>query len=227
MNPPSGIEVLPNGQWIVEGDTHLSAWAKEHGTVITDAPLLDWLEPHFRDAKVIYDLGANIGDHSLQYAQWGKTVVAIEAHPVAFACLQHNVPSATCLNFAVSDVNGSVNLASCENVGASRIQPDGEWSVPAFALDDYPGIPAPDAIKIDIEGWEPMAITGMAGLITRHKPVLFIEANRGALEANGYSVEGLIDMVKSLGYGDPVLYPPEAEASWPQFDCLFLPTPNP
>lgn len=224
MSPPSGIEAIPNGQWIVEGDTHLSAWAKEHGTIVTDPWLFKWLKPFLKDVKVVWDIGAAIGDHTRQYLDWGMDVVAIEPHPVSFACLERNCPDAMCLNFAASDREGTVNLASNDNIGASRIHPTGEWTVPAYALDDasHLHLPVPDFIKADVEGFEPMAIAGMAGTITRHKPILFIEMNAGALEANGCTVEGLHDTVLGLGYSDFKIYPEDAEFGDPQFDILYL-----
>ncbi len=223
--PPPGIEPLPNGQWVVEGDTHLGLWAKQKGTIVTDPHVFAFLKPHLTGVKVVYDLGANIGDHTRQYLDWGMQVVAIEPHPVTFRCLEHNCPDAVCLNVAASHEAGSLPFTGLDNVGASRVHKDGEWSVPAVAMDDVPDLPPPDFVKIDIEGFEPNAITGMAGTITRHKPILFMEANRGALEANGFTVEGLIEQVRSLGYREPILYPEGAKMDWPQFDMMFLPKP--
>ena len=225
MNLPPGIEALPNGQWVVAGDTHLGAWAKQHGRIITDPHLLKWLKPHLNGVKVAWDLGANIGDHTRQYLDWGVVVAAFEPHPVAFACLEHNCPEATCFNLAASDTTGSLNFMPTDNVGASRVHSDGVWSVPSQALDDIFGLPAPDFVKIDIEGFEAAAITGMAGTLTRHKPSLLVEMNRGALAGNGVTVEGLRDLIESLGYRAAALYPPEATWDFEQFDCLFLATP--
>ena len=225
--PPPAIEVLPNGQWVVAGDTHLGKWAKEKGTIVTDPHLFKWLEPCLEGVKVVWDIGANIGDHTRQYLDWGMKVVAVEPHPISVECLKHNCPEAKCLNIAASDGYGSLNFTSLDNVGASRIHPDGEWQVPAAALDDIPDLPAPGFVKIDVEGYEPVAITGMAGTITRHKPILFVEMNSGALEANGASVEGLRDLIESLGYRVAALYPPAAKWSNPQFDVLFTPIPVP
>lgn len=225
MTPPSSIEALPNGQWVVAGDTHLGAWAKQHGQIITDPHLFKWLKPHLNGVRVVWDAGANIGDHTRQYLDWGMHVVAIEPHPVAVQCLSHNCPEADTYNLAASYKKGSLNFTASDNVGASRIHPDGEWSVPAMALDDIPGLPAPDFIKIDIEGFEAAAITGMAGTLTRHRPILLVEMNKGALAANDVTVEGLREQIESLGYRAAALYPPEAKWDWEQFDCLFLAAP--
>jgi FkbM family methyltransferase len=222
--PPTGIVVVPGTDlWTVEGDSHLGKWAIEKGDIVTDPFLFRFLDPYLKDVHTIWSLGANIGDHVLHYLRQRKYVVAIEPHPVTFECLRHNCPDALCLNIAASDREGTVNLMGCENVGASRIRADGEWTVPCQALDDHPDLPAPGFIEVDIEGHEHHAIIGMAGTITRHKPVIFCEMNRGALEEQGFTVEGLDDLIRSLGYREAVLYPRTAMWDWSQFDCLFLP----
>lgn len=222
MKPPEGIEEF-KGIWLVQGDTHIGTWVKEHGSLNIDPHLFRWLRQHLQRVEVIWDIGANIGDHTRFYLDLGTEVVAFEPHPLAFACLVHNCPEASCHNIAASDAHGSVNLGSSDNVGASRITADGEWSVPAMALDDMPDLPAPQFVKIDVEGWEPNVITGMAATITCHKPILFVEMNRGALEANGFTADGLRDLVKSLGYRTELRYPANANDDDLQFDCLFIP----
>jgi len=88
-------------------------------------------------------------------------------------------------------------------------------------------LPAPDFVKLDIEGHEAFAIIGMAGTLTRHKPILFVEMNAGALAAQGHNVEGLRDMIEHLGYYAAALYPPEATWDDLQFDVLFKSKPIP
>lgn len=223
MNPPPGIKALPNGQWVLEHDTHISRWSETHGSIITDPYLFAWLKPYLTDVKVAYDVGANIGDTARQYLDWGIQVVAFEPNPIAFQCLGHNCPEARCLNIAASDCTGVATMSLSENVGASRIEQGGSVEVATAALDDIEGLPAPCFVKIDVEGYEPFVITGMAGTITRHKPIIYIEMNRGALKANGTSPEALHEAILSLGYSRFEFYPKGANWNWPQFDCLYLP----
>lgn len=225
MNPPSGIEALPNGQWVVEGDTHLGLWAKQKGHIVTDPNLMKWLRPHLENVRTAWCVGANIGDHARQFLDWGLQVVAIEPNPVTFECLRHNCPDAMCLNFAASDVAGTVNFMALDNVGASRIRPDGEWTVPAQRLDDHPGLPVPGYIGVDVEGWEPMALAGMRGTIERHRPLVFIEVNRGALAGNGCAPEDIFKFFIELGYSweSARVYPPKASLDSEQYDILWIP----
>lgn len=224
MNPPPGIEALPNGEWIVAGDSHLGAWSKQHGTIVTDPNLFRWLKPYLGDVGIVWDCGANIGDTARQYCDWGLKVVAIEPNPLVFQCLTHNVPEAACLNIAASDTNGELRFTQLENVGASRITADGDIVVQAKRLDDL-NLPYPDFCKIDCEGWEVYVLRGMEKTLKQCKPIIFIEFNPGALAANGHTVADLRGFIESLGYEAKALYPPKATWDGEQFDCLFTPIP--
>lgn len=220
MNPPPGIEQLPNGQWVVEGDSHFAVWAKQRGNIITDPGLMRWLKPHLEGVKVAYDLGANIGDHTRAYLDMGMQVVAIEPNPLPFQCLQKNCPTARCLQVAASDTAGVATFAQSENVGASRIAPGGGMQVITVALDSL-DLPDPGYVKLDVEGYEVFALRGMIETLKRCKPIIFCEVNRGALAANGHTPEDITSLLRDyLGYTKFSYYPPNAEWSDPQFDLL-------
>lgn len=218
------IETLPCGQKVIAGDSHLSAWARQKNNIVTDPNLFKFLDPFLKRAgvNVIWDVGACIGDHTRHYLDLGKIVVAIEPNPEAFECLEHNCPEAQCLNIAASDTAGTLKFTRLENAGASRITPDGEIEVKAVALDDL-GLPAPNFVKVDIEGWEPAALAGMAQTLRMHKPIVFIEVNPGALAVNGYHPRDITDAFLAAGYTDFQIYPPTASWSSPQFDILVTP----
>lgn len=215
----NGIEELPNGQWVVEGDTHLGAWAKEHGSIVTDPHLFAWLKPFMEGVSVVWDIGANIGDHARQYLDWGKTVVAVEPEPLSFACLEHNCPEAMCLNVAASDADGELRFTRQENVGASMVSADGEIVVRAVALDSLE-LPAPGFVKIDVEGWEVTAIEGMRETLARHMPAIYVEINEGALARNGRTPDDILSLLRGIGYRDFTIYPPGCAWGDPQFDIL-------
>lgn len=217
---PQGIEELPNGQWVVEGDTHFTVWSKTKGTIVTDPNLLEWIRPRLEGVKVVFDCGANIGDHTRWYLDQGFEVVAFEPNPVVFQCLEHNCPEATCKQVALSDVAGVALFAQLENVGASRISDQGGIQVLTVALDSL-NLPAPDYVKLDVEGYEAFAVRGMSKTLTRHKPHLLVEMNRGALNANGVSPETLHEAILSFGYSRFELYPKSAGWTWPQFDVFY------
>jgi hypothetical protein len=52
------FEFLQNGQMILSNDTHLSTWAKEHGSIVTDPHLFEFLKPYLDEVQCIWDIGA-------------------------------------------------------------------------------------------------------------------------------------------------------------------------
>ncbi len=224
MTPPNGIKELPNGVWVVENDSHYAKWIAEHG-LQCDPHLFKWLRPILEDPeiKVVWDVGACAGDHTDFYLSLGKTVVAIEPNPLPFACLEHNCPEATCLNIAASDHDGILRFSQLENVGASRVSDSGMLVVEGRKLDDM-GLPDPQMLKIDVEGFEVFALRGMVEMLKRAKPILFIEVNRGALEANGHTPEDITSLLRDyVGYRSLKYYPENGEWHWPQFDLICKP----
>lgn len=220
--PPPGIEALPNGQWVVAGDTHLGLWAKQKNNIVTDPHVFMFLRPYIKDVGVVFDVGANIGDHTRAYLDMGKKVVAFEPHPFSFQCLQHNCPEATCRQIALSDKDEDLRFKVLDNVGASRVRHDGEWMVNAETLDGQ-FLPAPQFVKIDVEGFEPKVLKGMMETLRQHRPLVFIEVNDGALADNGFSRKDIDEVFAELGYSDVKCYPEHAKLDWPQYDLLFIP----
>lgn len=220
--PPPGIEALPNGQWVVAGDTHLGLWAKQKNNIVTDPHVFLFLRPYLKDVEVVFDVGANIGDHTQAYLEACDLVYAFEPHPLSFQCLQHNCPGAHVFNIALSDEKGELSFRGLDNVGASRVRPDGGIKVEAARLDDL-ALPAPQFVKIDVEGFEPKVLKGMKETLRQHRPLVFIEVNAGALADNGFSAEDIRKVFDDLGYSYSKFYPVHAQPDWPQYDLLFIP----
>ena len=223
MNPPNGVTVLPNGHWVITGDTHLSAWSIQKGNIITDPHVFHFLKPYLDGAKVVFDIGGCIGDHTRRYIDWGFTVVAVEPNPLAFACLTHNCPEAIAINAAASDVEGeALRFMRLENAGASRVHPDGDIVVYSVVL-DRENLPAPDFIKIDAEGFEVRVLRGLRETIRTHKPIVFCEINKGALAGNGHTPDDIMAFFEQLGYSNNLIYPSGARHGDEQYDVLFFP----
>lgn len=213
------FEFLQNGQMILSNDTHLSTWAKEHHNIITDPYLFKFLKPYLDKAQCVWDIGANIGDHTRAYLDMGKTVYAFEPNPLAYECLCHNCPDSHNYNLAANSKDDELTFETLANVGESRISENGEIKVKAVKLDTL-DLPKPDFIKIDVEGWEIHALQGMQDSINTHKPMLFIEINHDALSQNGHTADDILNFVKSAGYKNIITYPINSVISDPQLDIL-------
>jgi FkbM family methyltransferase len=218
----NGIEILEHDVWVVAGDTHISQWVKEHGTLACDPCLFDimkiWLDKP--EISTIWDIGANIGDHTYFYLSLGKTVISFEPNPIAFKCLEHNCPEAYVLNVAASNKSGVLSFTSLDNVGASYIDNNGTINVSAEPLDSI-NLPAPQFVKIDVEGWEPNVITGMLKTLEEYKPMVFVEVNKGALARNGFTYHDIITPFKALGYENFTLMPETSAWGDEQYDVLI------
>jgi FkbM family methyltransferase len=216
----TGIEKLPNGQWILADDTHISKWAREWGTIKCDPALFDIMTPWLKDVDVVWDIGACIGDHTRFYLDLGKKVVAVEPNPLAFQCLDHNCPEAILLNVAASGNPGTLRFITDENAGASRVVPDGPIEVKAVRMDDL-NLPRPEFVKIDAEGWEYDVISGMSNTLRAKHPLMFIEINAGALGLNGHSTSDVVFLLKNLGYTKFKIHQHEVHG-WdePMFDAI-------
>jgi FkbM family methyltransferase len=217
------MKILPNGIWVLENDTHISKWVEAHNSLKCDPHLFEWLKPRIQDCKVVWDVGANIGDHTRFYLDLGMEVVAFEPHPEAFQCLSHNCGEATCYNLAASDGKQELTMALDDNVGASHVVEGGTVVISASTLDSIAAHHnAPDYIKIDVEGFEPRALQGMENLIKERKPKLFVELNDGALRRNGSSSADLKKQIESYGYTQFEIYPPNCSLTDPQYDLFFF-----
>jgi FkbM family methyltransferase len=213
------IEQTSFGVWIIAEDTHISKWVQEHGRLDCDVALFDLMRGWLKGVNTVWDVGANIGDHTRFYLNEGFGVVAIEPNPEAFECLSRNCPEARCLNLAASSSEGELSFAPAPNVGASRISASGEIKVRAARLDDL-SLPEPDFVKIDVEGWELEALKGMRKTLEERLPMLFIEINSGALAANSTSKEEIRKFLRDVGYSSMQRHPSYCLSTDPQYDWL-------
>ncbi|MES1991457.1 MAG: FkbM family methyltransferase [Pseudomonadota bacterium] len=139
--------------------------------------------------KTIVEVGANIGNHLVFYAQHleAKKIFPFEPNPVAVALLDKNI-HANKLE-AVIDKRGigigagaeygkfSVMLPGENNLGAARLEA-GSGELEVFPLDETLKGEQVDFMKIDVEGMEFDVLQGAKGIIGRDKPTLMVEVFR-------------------------------------------------
>ncbi len=155
------------------------------------AALRAFLQP----GSTVYDVGANIGYVTLMMAHHvggSGRVFAFEALPANVERIRENMAlnglsNVTIVSAAVTDQCGTATFYVHESVGMGKVAGSagrqgehyrGEISVPGLSLDAFvyeQGNPTPDAVKMDIEGGEVLALPGMKRLLTERHPLLFLE----------------------------------------------------
>lgn len=170
--------------------------------------MLDLLEP----GDGFIDLGANLGVFSLTAAAAGCRVLAVEANATLAACLaesrrRNRFEQMQIENLAVSDKPGSVAFIPDKEWG--RLLPEGVTSARAvnvsatsvdalLAAHHWLGV---KLVKMDIEGSEIAAVSGMRGLLTSPEPpILIYECNSATLGRHGLKRRDLMQAIEALGY---------------------------
>jgi FkbM family methyltransferase len=165
------------------------------------------------------DAGANIGWFSMLGASLvgpSGRVIAVEPNPINVGLLRDSAKdngfdNIDVLTVALAARPGSVALETDGSNG--RVTPiDGppaepipaSFVVAARPLDDVlsdAGVTRVDAIKIDVEGAEPLVLKGAGSTITRHRPVLISEFYPLALDSSPWgNALGYLAMLRAFGY---------------------------
>lgn len=145
-----------------------------------ERPLIEWLQTHLRASDVLWDVGANIGAVTLVAARLCAQVVAFEPDPRALELLQRHVrenelPNVTIVPHGLADTTGTATLhrGPSNNLGMSSIlsRSNGgstSTTVPVMRADDFarehPDL-EPTVLKIDVEGAEPLVLSGAQRLL--------------------------------------------------------------
>jgi len=198
--------------------------------------------------SVVFDIGAHVGYFSILFSRLvGESgrVFAFEPDPINFSLLQRNLASNACHNVtvrqaAVSDRTGPAELFRCPfNSGMNRLYgsvicSSDHVAVNTVALDALAEeLPTPDWIKLDVEGYELRALSGMRNLLrgsanprllVEFSPVISLEAGYSALELLEWMVElGFVAMDCHHGQWQPLAVERvrepilRIEKMWPNF----------
>lgn len=169
--------------------------------------------------QVVYDIGAHVGNFTLGFARMvgpAGWVVAFEPYPPNHRRLLRNlqlnlVRNVIPIRAAVANTSGRRN-ALADASGSGRIslsaqavqlgmKPAGE--VATVSLDELlelDNLPAPDFIKIDVEGLEWEVLQGAGNLLARRHPRLLIELHGADFDDKRANVRKILAFLHELGY---------------------------
>jgi FkbM family methyltransferase len=207
--------------------TGLREWEKETSPILLE---------QIRRSRCFIDVGANCGVYTVLGCTVNPSihVVAIEPVPKICAALANNVRQngydsrVTVLNIALGDSNATVSFHEADvstmgslAVGGYRGQRGSVIQVKCRTLDSVVEElnAEPDLLKIDVEGFEHVVLSGASHVLTNFRPCIILEANPGdpaaamtqILLKHGYSFQNITD--RGLEERSEII-PVEAYRNW-------------
>jgi FkbM family methyltransferase len=179
----------------------------------------DALLAAIRPGDVVWDVGANVGLYTERFVAGGAAhVVCFEPAPEAVRTLQSRFAHESAeggrvriVPIALSNVSGTVQFAADGSSPNNRIlasahsQPAAAADVPVRsgdqALREY-ALPAPNVVKIDVEGYEPEVIAGLTEILgSAALRAVFIEVHFALLHERGLDAapERIVKTLQSRG----------------------------
>ncbi len=150
-----------------------------------------------QNKRAIIDVGANIGTHSIAFARHFNRVVCFEPNENVFPKLQRNISNnqlsnVIACNYGLGDVSDNMSFYSIDNGNEGLgtflnveqydrdLQKIGEFRIERGddVLTDIIDGPI-DAIKLDIQGFEPQALIGLRKTLEAHRPITWVELGNG------------------------------------------------
>ena len=169
----------------------------------------------------VYDVGAFHGLLTLFFASRAKAVVCFEPNSRNHERLMENLRLNGIKNVEVRKAGvgsqretrrmvgsplmpggASVDGKTVEELLRARVRTVVE-EISMVTLDEVipqAGLPAPDFIKVDIEGWEIEALRGARNTLQSHKPTLFLEMHGETLREKKRKVAEIVAFLWEINY---------------------------
>ncbi len=160
----------------------------------------------------VIDVGAHVGNHTIQFSKFAKTVFSFEPSPSNYQIFEKNmelndISNVTLYKNAISDKKEMLNFDPSKakkrfkNSGATFLIQDGKGVIQADSLDSiFTGVDENiSLIKYDVEEMELQALKGSVKTIERFKPVLYVEFIKDRKRIRSTSGE-VRDFLTSIGY---------------------------
>jgi FkbM family methyltransferase len=165
-------------------------------------------------APVVFDIGANIGWHTLNWARAvpEAAVYAFEPSPATAAVLRRNVTAngftqrVEIVEVAMADTVGKARFFECADSAYSSVKDTGrspvarQLEVACTTLDRFVterGV-FPHLIKIDVEGLEHEVVTGGRQCLSERHPDVLVEIYGGS--NSNTNPAATVSLLQSIGY---------------------------
>ncbi len=173
------------------------------------------IKPYIKNDTTVIDCGAFIGTHTILINQLNRNndIIAVEMMPEHYKLLVDNIKinnynNILPMNNALSDKfewlqlpDVNYNFEGNTNYGLSSLHLDrSSHNIPSFTLDSmevYLRKPL-SFIKMDLEGYELIALRGGLKIITNYKPIILIEIWNANLDF--FKTSNEYKYLESIGY---------------------------
>ena len=200
----------------LENDFFIAS-ALRNGIVWDEGLVIEHLHKHIKNAKVVLDIGAHVGCHTLIYKRINDdcSIYSFEMQSIIYELLKKNIAinhlqNVQAFNCAIGESIEMVTIADTIADGPNKNEKyaynkgkeynfggvslgSGQQEILMITIDSLQ-LEACDFIKIDVEGFEYFVIKGASQTIQKYKPVIFYEEN---YKINSQSTT---ELLKSMGY---------------------------
>jgi FkbM family methyltransferase len=146
---------------------------------------------------VMFDVGANVGHHTLFMAPYCQQVMSFEPNPESYEKLMEKVTvnglkHITAFPFGLSNGNEilSFYVPEMTNSGSASFEDRSSWGHRKITAEvknaDEVAASLPlsrlDLVKIDVEGFEKNVLDGLRGTMKKYRPLVFFEFEKNTIE---------------------------------------------
>ena len=156
----------------------------------------------------VADIGANIGNHSVQFSRKFNRVLAFEPNPRTHEILVANTKrlgNVEVFDYGLGRKRSKLELREqWDNLGESTAvhdtAADNVFSINVVPLDEISdSVGKIDVMKIDVEGMEMDVLAGAENLIAKDHPIICLEQHSGDF-SDGFSETEALDWLRQRGY---------------------------
>ncbi len=183
-----------------------------------ERPLQAIITANLAPGDVFYDIGANIGFFSLIAARkvgpqgfvYAFEPVPENASAIARSAALNGFNNLKMLPYAVGAADGRATLNLARHIGGATlasagVPPDlrGQLEVDLVTVDSMikkHGLRPPSLVKIDVEGAELEALTGMRLTLATHRPCVVYEIDDASRDGFERKAAEIADFMTSAGY---------------------------
>jgi FkbM family methyltransferase len=180
---------------------------------------------------VVYDVGAFHGILTLFFASYSSQVIAYEPNSANHTRLLENIR----LNKLVNVTVRKLGVGAQPGTGTLRYDPamagggtlnpnapaavSQQVEITTLDQDIAGGLPVPDLIKIDIEGWELEALKGAHQTLTAGHPALFLEMHGETMTEKRRKASEIVAFLRGAGY-ERILHIESGAVMTPQNEAI-------